>query len=252
MELLIDHITKNYGTKNALNEIHFSLTKGVYGLLGPNGAGKSTLMNIIVGLMPPSSGQVLWNGEEIGKLGESYRKCLGYVPQQQTLYPEFTAKEFLGYMCALQEIDKSERADRIETVLRQVYLSDAARGKIKTFSGGMKQRLLIAQALLGEPELLVLDEPTAGLDPKQRIQIRKLLAKEGEKSIVLIATHVVSDVDRIAKEILFIKQGQLIEKDSPDSLVKKYTDAFADEQVSSLEDVYLHLYGDGVFESNVL
>lgn len=252
MELSIKNVTKKFHEKYALNGVSFTMTAGVYGLLGPNGSGKSTLMNIITGLMNQTAGTVKWNGKETKKLGENFRKCLGYVPQQQTLYQEFSAKEFLGYICALKEIDKSERKCWIDSVLQQVFLSDVANAKIKTFSGGMKQRLLIAQALIGKPEILILDEPTVGLDPKQRIQIREILSEAAEDAIVLIATHVVSDVDLIAKEILFIDHGKLIECDTPENLVRKYADKNKNEHVSSLEDVYLHLFGDDVFDNNIL
>ncbi len=248
MEIRVEGIKKAYKAKMALDDVSFTLFNGVYGLLGPNGAGKSTLMNIIVGILPQDEGRVFWNNEDIRKLGKAYREVLGYVPQQQTLYPEFTAAEFLGYICVLQGIPKTEQRERIDTVLRQVLLEEVRNYRIKTFSGGMKQRLLIAQALLSRPQFLVLDEPTAGLDPKQRIYIRNLMAELGKESIVLIATHVVSDVDKIADEILFLDGGHLIEKDTPANLILRYQRAEHSGQVSSLEDIYLHFYGEDTLE----
>ena len=221
MELTFDGLVKNYDTVKALKGVSFTLTPGVNGLLGPNGAGKSTMMNILSGNLSQTAGGITFNGEDIRSMGKEFRKRLGYMPQQQALYPGFTAAQFLGYMATLRGMVKTEAADAVHRVLRQVELEDVAARKIKTFSGGMKQRLLIAQAILADPDVLVLDEPTAGLDPKQRIAIRNLIASLAERKIVIVSTHVVSDIACIAKEILLLKQGELISQLPPAELIQQ-------------------------------
>lgn len=221
MELVFDHLCKSYGSVQALRDVSFSLSAGVHGLLGPNGAGKSTMMNILSGNLKADSGCITYNGCNILTMGTAFQKVLGYMPQQQALYPGFTATQFLGYMSALRGLSKSEAANVVPKVLQQVELSSVAERKIKTFSGGMKQRLLIAQAILADPDVLILDEPTAGLDPKQRIAIRNLIASIAERKIVIISTHVVADVACIAKEILLLKKGQLISQQPPSELIRQ-------------------------------
>ena len=221
MELTLDGLVKNYDTVKALKGVSFTLTPGVNGLLGPNGAGKSTMMNILSGNLSQTAGRITFNGEDIRNMGKAFRKRLGYMPQQQALYPGFTAAQFLGYMATMRGMEKAEATDAVHRVLRQVALEDVATRKIKTFSGGMKQRLLIAQAILADPDVLVLDEPTAGLDPKQRIAIRNLIASLAERKIVIVSTHVVSDIAGIAKEILLLKQGELISRQSPAELIRQ-------------------------------
>ena len=221
MELTLDGLVKNYDTVKALKGVSFTLTPGVNGLLGPNGAGKSTMMNILSGNLSQTAGRITFNGEDIRNMGKAFRKRLGYMPQQQALYPGFTAAQFLGYMATLRGMEKAEATDAVRRVLRQVELEDVALRRIKTFSGGMKQRLLIAQAILADPDVLVLDEPTAGLDPKQRIAIRNLIASLAERKIVIVSTHVVSDISGIAKEILLLKQGELISRQSPAELIRQ-------------------------------
>ena len=221
MELTFDGLVKNYDTVKALKGVSFTLTPGVNGLLGPNGAGKSTMMNILSGNLSQTAGRITFNGEDIRNMGKEFRKRLGYMPQQQALYPGFTAAQFLGYMATLRGMGKTEATDAVHRVLRQVALEDVAARKIKTFSGGMKQRLLIAQAILADPDVLVLDEPTAGLDPKQRIAIRNLIASLAERKIVIVSTHVVSDIAGIAKEILLLKQGELVSRQSPAELIRQ-------------------------------
>ena len=210
MKLEVKALVKNYGKKQALKGIDAFLTEGVYGFLGPNGAGKSTFMNILTGNLRATSGQILCDGEDIVKMGRRFRGILGYMPQQQALYPNFTAAGFLSYIAALRDMKKSRARERIPKVLEQVGLLDVAGDKIRSFSGGMKQRLLIAQAVLDEPKILVLDEPTAGLDPKQRIAIRSLISEIAAGKIVIIATHVVTDVESVANRILLIREGELI------------------------------------------
>lgn len=221
MELVFKHLSKSYGSNEALTDINMTLDAGIYGLLGPNGAGKSTLMNLLSGNLLPSTGEILYNGKKISEMGKQFRAKLGYMPQQQTLYPDFTAYRFLSYVAALRGMHKKEAKEKIPWVLHKVGLSDVGMQRIRTFSGGMKQRLLIAQAILADPEVLVLDEPTAGLDPQQRIQIRNLISEIALHKIVLIATHVVSDVENIAKEILFLKDGMIIRKKTVAQLMEE-------------------------------
>ena len=221
MELTFDGLVKNYDSVKALKGVSFTLTPGVNGLLGPNGAGKSTMMNILSGNLSQTAGRINFNGQDIRSMGKAFWKRLGYMPQQQALYPGFTAAQFLGYMASLRGMEKAEATDAVHRVLRQVELEDVALRRIKTFSGGMKQRLLIAQAILADPDVLVLDEPTAGLDPKQRIAIRNLIASLAEQKIVIVSTHVVSDIAGIAKGILLLKQGELISQLPPAELIQQ-------------------------------
>ena len=189
--LEICEVTKKYGKKYALQDVNLQLSEGVYGLLGPNGAGKSTLMNIITGNLAADTGQVLWNGKSLKVLGADYRRILGYAPQQQGLYEGFTGRRFLSYMGVLKKIPKKEIVQEIERTAACVNLTDKLDYPIGTYSGGMKQRLLIAQAMMGNPLLMILDEPTAGLDPKERVRIREKIEEMSKGKIILIATHVV-------------------------------------------------------------
>lgn len=236
--LEIQEVSKSYGKKQALNHMNIKMKPGVYGLLGPNGAGKSTLMKIITDNLVPDCGNVLWNGNSIFKKNRAYRKILGYAPQQQGLYDNFTGRKFLGYMAALKEIPKNQVLGEIERVAERVNLQERLDDKIKNYSGGMKQRLLVAQALMGEPELLVLDEPTAGLDPKERVRVRETLEEIAGNKIILVATHVVSDIESIAKEIIILKQGELVAMDSPENLIEKFASG------EDLEQVYMNIFGE--------
>lgn len=208
MELIIDRVSKQYKNKIAVDRISVTLRQGVYGLLGANGAGKTTLMRMLCGILKPTSGTITFDGMDVSE--ESYRAILGYLPQDFGYYPEFTATDFLMYLAALKGIPKQTAKRRVKELLELVSLQDVKHKKIKTFSGGMKQRLGIAQALLNDPKLLILDEPTAGLDPKERVRFRNLIETLGKDSIVLLSTHIVSDIEHIANEVLMMKDGQLI------------------------------------------
>ena len=218
MELRFEHITKHYGAYTALQDINLSLTEGIYGILGPNGAGKSTLMNILTGNMKPSQGHVTLDGEDVAKLGERFRRRVGYCPQQQTLYPSFTPWQFLAYLAALHGLEKQTAARRAEELLCVLSLADVKDQPTRTLSGGMKQRLMLAQALLHEPDILVLDEPTAGLDPRQRIAVRNLIGEVALRKIVLLSTHVVQDVEFIAQELLLLNHGVAVRQGTPAAL----------------------------------
>ena len=221
MTLDLEGLTKTYKDKVALSEITFSFTPGIYGLLGPNGAGKSTMMNLITDNLVPTGGRVLLDGRGIGELGADYRKLLGYMPQQQNIYPDLTLRRFLFFMASLKGLPKGQAAEEIDSLVRMVNLSDVLSKKLGAFSGGMKQRALLAQALLGNPGILILDEPTAGLDPKERIRVRNLISEVARDKIVIIATHVVTDVEFIAKEIVMLSGGKILRSGSPSALLKE-------------------------------
>lgn len=219
MELKISHLSKTYGTGvRALEDLTVTLTPGIHGILGPNGAGKSTMMQILTCNLKPTSGDVFWNGRSILTDRADYCASLGYMPQQQAMYPSFTPVQYLSYMADLRNMDMRTVSDVIKDVLTRVGLLDVANRKISTFSGGMKQRLLLAQAVLSRPKVLILDEPTAGLDPYQRIAIRNIISELSANCIVLLATHVVSDIEVIAKDILLLSHGKLLHFDTPGRL----------------------------------
>lgn len=210
MELQLQNLSKQYGEKRAVDHINICLRPGVYGLLGSNGAGKTTLMKMICGVLKPTCGTICLNGKTIQNLGEAYYAHLGYMPQDFGFYPDFTAREFMLYMAAVKGIHRKQAKKRTDELLRMVNLSEAADKKIKAFSGGMKQRLGIAQAELNHPSILILDEPTAGLDPKERIRFRNLISDFAKEKIVILSTHIVSDVSYIADIILFMKDGRFL------------------------------------------
>ena len=207
--LVVDSVDKSYGKKQVLFDLSFTFGKGVYGLLGPNGAGKSTLIQIMTGNLNCEKGRILYQGKDIRKASKSYYRDLGYVPQVQGMYEMFTAFQFLSYMAALKDIPKRKIGREVTRVLEVAGLTKEAGQKLSTYSGGMKQRILIAQALLGNPKVLILDEPTAGLDPKERIRIRNFTSRLSEKRTVILATHVVSDVESIAKKIILLGNGRI-------------------------------------------
>lgn len=224
MMLKIVGLNKSYGKNHALDNFNYEFKEGIYGLLGPNGAGKSTLMNIITDNLSADTGEITLDGDDAKRLGKEYRKILGYMPQQQGLYSNFTLLRFLYYMAALKGIPKSHANEQIEQLISLVNLNEHRLKRLGSFSGGMKQRALIAQAMLGNPKILILDEPTAGLDPKERIRIRNLIAEIAFDKIVIIATHVVSDIQFIAKEVLLLKKGRIVSSDSPHKLCKRIDD----------------------------
>lgn len=208
MELVLDRVTKQYQNKIAVDRITLGLRPGVIGLLGANGAGKTTLMRMICGILRPTNGTITFDGLDVSE--EDYRDVLGYLPQDFGYYPNFTGRKFLEYMATLKGIDRKTAERKCDELLKLVNLTDVQNKKVKTYSGGMKQRLGIAQAVLNDPKILVLDEPTAGLDPKERVRFRNLIAELGNDRIVILSTHIVSDVEQIANRILMIKEGQLI------------------------------------------
>ncbi|MED4687939.1 ABC transporter ATP-binding protein [Peribacillus frigoritolerans] len=219
MHLVVEHLSKKFGDNTVLDDINIEFTEGVYGILGANGSGKSTLMRILVTVLKPTSGKVILDGENIKKLDEEYRNLIGYLPQEIALYKSFTAERFLMYIASLKGLNKNEAKSKVSELLELVGLTEYRKKKVGTFSGGMKQRVGIAQALLNDPKVLIVDEPTAGLDPKERIRFRNLLSAISSNRIVLLSTHIVSDIDFIAKEIVILKQGKLIKKDAPDNLL---------------------------------
>ena len=219
--LCINQLSKSYGSNLALNQFTYKFDHGIYALLGPNGSGKSTLMNIVTQNLRASSGSVTLDGVDIDKLGASYREKLGFMPQYPGMYPSFSALDFLRYMAVLKGLNKKKADEQIDELLHAVELHDVRTHRIGSFSGGMKQRLALAQSLLGDPEIVILDEPTAGLDPKQRIAIRNYIASVALNKTVIIATHVVSDVEFIAREAIMLKKGVISDSGSPYELTQK-------------------------------
>lgn len=228
MELVIDRLTKQYQNKIAVDRVSLRLGKGVYGLLGSNGAGKTTLMRMICGILKPTGGTVTFNGMDVSR--EEYRAVLGYLPQDFGYYPDFTGMDFLLYMASLKGLSRNTARKKAKKLLELVNLTDSAGKKIRTYSGGMKQRLGIAQALLNDPQIIVLDEPTAGLDPKERVKFRNLIAELGKDNIVILSTHIISDIEHIADVVLMMKNGQII-----------YQDKWS-EEMDDLEAFYLEQF----------
>jgi len=228
MELVIDRLTKQYKNKIAVDRVSLTLRPGVNGLLGANGAGKTTLIRMMCGLLNPTGGGVKFNGIDVSS--EDYRDVLGYMPQHFGYYPEFTAMDFLCYMASIKGLTKHEAKAKSAELLEIVSLTDMAKKRIKTFSGGMKQRLGIAQSLLNNPKILILDEPTAGLDPKERIKFRNLISRLGEDRIILLSTHIASDIEKIATVVLVMKDGQIV-----------YNGTVRED----LEELYMQYFGEG-------
>lgn len=219
--LQVERVSKLYGGFVALKEIELELGRGVYGLLGPNGAGKTTLMRILTDLLIPSRGRVLCNGRDIHAMGADYRDLLGYLPQDFGVYPNFTAEGFLCYIARLKGLDRETARRKTAELLDLVGLSDRRKRRLGGFSGGERQRVGIAQALLNDPQILILDEPTAGLDPQERIRFRGVLNQLGRDRLVLLSTHIVSDVESAADQVILLRRGEIIGQDSPEALLRQ-------------------------------
>ena len=248
MKLCFREVTKSYGSNLALDHFTASLEPGIYALLGPNGSGKSTLMNILTDNLKADAGEITYTSDEgvaedVLKMGVRFREKLGFMPQYPGLYPNFTVERFMWYMAALKGLPREKAKADIPAILAAVELDDVPRRKIGALSGGMKQRLALAQAVLGDPEILILDEPTAGLDPKQRIAIRNYIAKIAFDKIVLIATHVVPDIEFIAKDIILLKKGVIVDNAPPHQLTKKiegkvWNVPCGETEVQRMQDTY--------------
>ncbi|GAA0106753.1 ABC transporter ATP-binding protein [Paraclostridium sordellii] len=221
MELKIENLCKSYRKKEALKNINITMKPGTYGLLGENGAGKSTLMRILTTIDFQTKGKVTFNGDDIVKLDEKYRDILGYMPQDYNVFSSFTAKDFLEYMGTLKGISKDKLDKKIDEVLKFVNLDSVSNKKVKSFSGGMKRRIGIAQAILNDPKILILDEPTAGLDPKERIRFSNIISAMSKDKIVILSTHILSDIEAIANDLIIIKSGEVVESDNIDNLIEK-------------------------------
>lgn len=251
MELRTIDLTKQFGSKIAIDHLNMTLSNGVYGLLGANGAGKTTLMRLLCDIQTPTSGNITLDGQSISNLGETYRSLLGYLPQHFGYYPDFTPVDFLMYVAALKGMSNKQARQKSSELLEAVSLTKERHHKIKTFSGGMKQRLGIAQAMLNNPRILILDEPTAGLDPKERVRFRNLISTFSKGRIVILSTHIVSDVECIAEEIMMMKSGRMVylgnqhdiiteihgqvwECTVPSNLADRYTETL---QVSNLRNI---------------
>lgn len=224
VKLELDGLTKEFGDFTAVNHINLTMTNGVYGLLGVNGAGKTTLMRMLCTLLKPTSGTICCNGKDIFNMDSEYRKLLGYLPQDFGFYPEFTVEDYLLYIAALKGIRPVVAKKRVKELISKVGLSKAAHKKMKKLSGGMKRRAGIAQAMLNKPKILILDEPTAGLDPNERIRFRNLISELSEDRLVLLSTHIVSDIEYIANEIWLMKDGEILHKGSIDELINSMTE----------------------------
>lgn len=236
MELRLEDLTKKYGRKVALDGFTYTFSQGICGILGANGAGKSTMMNLITDNVSRDAGRILFGGRDVLSLGGAFRSKLGYMPQQQGMYDEMSAYAFLLYIAKLKGIRAKEARKQAARLLELVNLSDAAHKKLGGFSGGMRQRVLLCQALLGDPQVIILDEPTAGLDPKERIRIRSYVHDLAKEAIVLWTTHIVSDIESIADDVILMKNGRLVAHGRPDELI-------AGVNGRDLEDVYMHYLG---------
>ena len=210
MALILDGLTKTFSSFHAVNNLSYTMDTGVYGLLGVNGAGKTTLMRMLCTLLTPTSGTITWDGQDIFSLGSAYRNLLGYLPQDFGYYPDFSVQDYLLYIASIKGLRPATARQRMQSLLDQVGLTQVRRQKMKKLSGGMKRRAGIAQAMLNDPKILILDEPTAGLDPKERIRFRNLISELAENRLVLLSTHIVSDVEYIADQILLMKDGSLV------------------------------------------
>lgn len=251
MKLEIQNLSFSYGKYSVFSDFNLCLKEGVYGLLGPNGAGKTTLINLLVTNLVPNTGIITWNGDDIHKLLKEYRRVIGFKPQHQSIYPELTLEEFLNYMGNLKEISSKECKTQIDYLLEKLNLLPQRKKKMKKLSGGMLQRALLAQALLGEPKLLILDEPTAGLDPMERIRMRELIATLSKDKIIIIATHIIEDISTISDEIIFMNHGEILLKGNMDVLNEYYNQGLSEgkmqnivmeNEIMILENLYYELF----------
>ena len=236
MLLEIKKLTKHYGSKCALQDFSCAIGSGILGIIGPNGAGKTTLMNLITDNVSREAGEILYDGTDVLKLGKGFRKILGFMPQEQGMYEELSARAFLIYMAALKGIRGKKAREEVENLLDLVDLKEAAHRKLGGFSGGMRQRILLAQALLGEPEVVILDEPTVGMDPAERLRVSEYIKEISKDSIVLWSTHILSDVEAFADRILIMNEGKLLAHDTPEKLL-------SENRAESMEELYFTLTG---------
>ena len=239
MALVLENVSKLYGDTVALDRTSFTLNCGIYGLLGPNGAGKTTLMRIMTDLLAPSTGRVLLDGQDISALGGEFRKRLGYLPQDFGVYPNFTAEQFLLYIGRLKGLSKFEAKRQTDELLHLVGLEKKQRKKLGSFSGGERQRVGIVQALLGDPDILILDEPTAGLDPEERIRFRGILSGLSQQRLVLLSTHIVSDLEAVANEIILLKNGVVLKRETPFELLRTLEGAVWTVRIPAGEEAVL-------------
>lgn len=235
MELQMVNVTRKFGVFCAVDNLNLTINSGVYGLLGVNGAGKTTLMRMICTLLPPTSGQILCDGKDIFKMDGEYRNLLGYLPQDFGFYPDFTVKDYLMYIASLKGIRPMVAGKRVKELLDQVGLTKAANKKMKKLSGGMKRRAGIAQAMLNNPKILILDEPTAGLDPTERVRFRNLISELSKERIVILSTHIVSDIEYIANEIWLMKEGQIVQQGNLDDMLASMQDNVYACEVSQVD-----------------
>ena len=243
MELTISNLTKEFGTLRAVDHVNFTMTNGVYGLLGVNGAGKTTLMRMLTTLIKPTSGEILWDRQDVYAMDGQYRKLLGYLPQDFGYYPDFSIYDYLMYIASIKGIRPTVAKERVKLLLKQVGLVRARHKKMKTLSGGMKRRAGIAQAMLNDPKILILDEPTAGLDPSERIRFRNLISELSEDRIVLLSTHIVSDIEYIANEILLMKDGCITMSGTAEEIVASMPEKVWTFTVPKAQiDAYLKAY----------
>lgn len=253
--LVMKDVGKQYGDFTALNEINLEFERGIYGLLAPNGAGKTTLIKMLVSLIAPTKGEILYNGANIVELDDDYRDILGYLPQHFGFYKHYTPKKYLMYLAALKGIEKKSATARIEELLENVALTDVANKKMRKFSGGMIQRVGIAQALLNDPKILILDEPTAGLDPKERARFRRILTSLSRDRLIIISTHIVSDIESIANQVIMIKNQKILFNESAQSICetlrgKTYEALISNGELEAFRKKYV-LLGEKQEESNV-
>ena len=243
MELTICELTKEFGTFRAVDRVSFAMTNGVYGLLGVNGAGKTTLMRMLTTLIKPTSGEILWDGQNVFQMDGQYRKLLGYLPQDFGYYPDFSVYDYLMYIASIKGLRPAVAKERVKLLLKQVGLVRARHKKMKNLSGGMKRRAGIAQAMLNDPKILILDEPTAGLDPSERIRFRNLISELSEDRIVLLSTHIVSDIEYIANQILLMKDGAITLSGTAEEVVSSMPEQVWTFAVPKAQiDAYLKAY----------